>query len=147
MWVITVMPEWIFHIILIIGIIGLILASFLSFIPFINKYKLPLQVISFVLFSIGLYLNGSLANDKEWQLRVSDLEKQVAEAKAKSEKVNTEVVTKVVTKNRIIKEKGDEIIKYVDREVVKYDNICPVPSEVVKALNAAAQNKTVEDAK
>ena len=147
MWIISVLPDWVFHLILITGVVGSILGLFLSFIPFVNKYKLPIQIISLILFSLGLYLEGALADSKEWQARVSEMEQKVAEAAVKSEQTNTQIVTKVITKNQVITEKGEEVIKYVDREIVKYDNICPVPKEVVTAINAAAQNKTIEEKK
>lgn len=147
MWILSVLPDWVFHLILTVGVVGLILGFFLGFIPFVKKYKLPIQIISITFFSLGLYLEGGLADYKEWQARVSEMEQKVAEAAAKSEKTNTQVVTKVITKNQVIKEKGDEVIKYVDREIVKYDNTCPVPKEVVNAVNAAAQNKTIEEKK
>lgn len=147
MWILSVLPDWIFHAILSLGIVGLIAGFFLGFIPVINRYKLPIQIVSFMLFSLGLYLEGGLADNKEWQARVNEVKEKVAEAEVKSEKTNTKVVTKVITKNVVVKEKGDEIIKYVDREIVKYDNTCPVPAEVVKAVNAAAQNKSIEEKK
>lgn len=82
--------------------------------------------------------------ETEWRQRVAELEKQVAEAEAKSAKVNVEVQTRVIEKTRVVREKGDEIIKYVDREVVKNNEVvkyienCPVPSTIIDAHNAAA---------
>ena len=40
---------------------------------------------------------------------------------------------------KVIKEKSDNNIKYIDREVVKYDNTCVLPKEFIKAHNEAAQ--------
>jgi hypothetical protein len=40
---------------------------------------------------------------------------------------------------QVIREKGNEIIKYIDREVVKYDQMCEVPKEVINILNEAAE--------
>jgi hypothetical protein len=54
-------------------------------------------------------------------------------------------VEKVITKTKVVKERGDEIIKYVDREIVKYDTkflpggICEIPKEFIKAHNDAAE--------
>ena len=71
--------------------------------------------------------------------RVKELELQISKLELKSQEVTTQIVTKVLTKKQIIREKGDEIIKYVDREIVKYDDSCKIPSEVVEALNKAAK--------
>jgi len=54
-------------------------------------------------------------------------------------------VTKVVTKTQIVRTRGENIIKYVDREIVKYDTkfapggICEIPKEFIKAHNDAAE--------
>jgi hypothetical protein len=52
---------------------------------------------------------------------------------------------KVVTKTQVIKTRGEDIVKYVDREVVKYDTKfapgeeCEIPKEFIKAINDAAE--------
>ena len=56
MWIFTVTPDWIIHAILGLGIIGVILGFVLGFIPIIGKYKLPIQIISILILSLGLYL-------------------------------------------------------------------------------------------
>lgn len=143
MWFLTIMPAWAIHTILLVGIIGLVL----SFIPLIGSNNLVVRSVSLLLIVIGVYFEGGIANEREWKLKIADLEKKLAESQAKSEKINTEVVTKVITKKQVIKEAGEEVIRYIDREVVKYDESCPIPTEVVNAVNAAAQNKPVEEKK
>ncbi len=137
------LPDFFVHLILVLGVLGTILGFVLGFIPFVGKYKLPIQIISILLLSFGLYLEGGLANEEKWQLKVKEMEAKVAEAQAKSAKVNTEIVTKVITKDKIIREKGDEIVKIIEKEVIKIDQTCPkVPDIAVKLHNAAALNDT-----
>jgi hypothetical protein len=150
MWIFTITPDWVIHTILGIGIVGVILGFVLGFMPFIGKYKLPIQIISILILSLGLYLEGGLADNKEWLFKVAEMEKKVAEAEVKSAKVNTEIVEKIVTQKQIVKQKGDTVIKYVDREIVKYDTkflpggTCEIPQEFIKAHNAAALGKEIE---
>ena len=88
---------------------------------------------------------GAIHNNNEWEARVKELEVKVKVAEEKSQQVNKKIVTKIVTKNKIIKEKGDEVVKYIDREVVKYDtkflpgNECEIPKEFIQAINKAAE--------
>ena len=141
MWILSVLPEFIPHLIFIIGVLGTIAGFVLGFIPFISTYKLPIQIISILILSLGLYLEGGLANEANWKLKVKEMEAKVAQAEIKSEKVTTEVVTKVIVKKQIIKQTGDTIVKYIDRETVKMDQSCPVlPDIVVNVHNAAAKN-------
>ena len=122
MWLLSFLPEAVTHLILFAGIIGVIAGFVLGFIPFISTYKLPIQIISILVLSFGLYLEGGLAEQAIWQLKVKEMEASVAKAEAESQKVTTSVVTKILTKKQIIKEKGDDIVQYIDREVVKYNN-------------------------
>ena len=88
---------------------------------------------------------GAIANEAAWSARVAELQIKVAEAEAKSAQVNTEIVEKVINRTQVVKEKGDEVIKYVEKEVVKYDTKflpggqCEIPKEFIIALNKAAK--------
>jgi hypothetical protein len=142
MWILSILPVAVIHLLLICGVLGTIAGFVLGFIPLINKYRLPIQILGVLMLSLAVYLEGGLANDAEWQLKVKEMEAKVAEAKAQSAQVNTTVVTKILTKRQIIKEKGAEIRTYIDREVVKYDTTCPIPEVVINAHNAAAMPST-----
>lgn len=145
MWIITILPEPAIHAIVLLGIVGIVAGFLLGVIPFIGKYKLPIQVISLLVFAIGLYLEGALSEKKEWDARVKDLEIKLAEAEVKASKVNTEIVTKVITKKQIIKEKGDTVVKYLTENSEKINNSCPIAKPVIISHNAAAQGKTIEE--
>jgi len=127
--------------------LGTIAGFVLGFIPLISKYKLPIQIISLLLLSLGVYLEGGLAEKAKWELRVKEMEAKVAQAEAKSAVVNTEIVEKVITQKQVIKVKGDKVIEYIDREVKVFDNTCTVPEIAIKAHNMAAKNEAPEDKK
>ena len=82
---------------------------------------------------------GAISNNDAWLAKIKDLETKVAQAEAKSATTNTEIVEKTVTKTQIVKQRGEDIIKYVDREVVKFDANCAVPKEFVATHNQAAE--------
>jgi hypothetical protein len=141
MWIINWLPEFVVHLIFLAGVVGTIAGFVLGFIPFVSKYKLPIQIISLILLSLGVYLEGGLAEKAKWELRVKEMEVKVAEAEAKSAVVNTEIVEKVITQKQVIKVKGDKVIEYIDREVKVFDNTCTVPEMAIKAHNMAAKNE------
>lgn len=151
MFIFTILSELFVHLIFGLGLILTIVGFFLGFIPFIGAYKLPIKIIGFTILLFGTYLEGGLADNKEWELKVKEVEAQVAQAEAKASEKNIEVQEKVITKTKIVKEKGDEVIKYIDREVVKKEEVikyvenCPVPKEIIDAHNAATVlNKATE---
>jgi hypothetical protein len=145
MWIFSVLPDIAIHAIFVIGLLGMISGIVLGFIPLVKQYKLAILVISGVILSFGLYLEGGLADNKIWQAKILEVEAKLAKAEAQSQKENIKIVEKVVTKTKIVKERGEEIIKYVDREIVKYDTkflpggICEIPKEFIKAHNDAAE--------
>ena len=150
MWLMNFLPNWIFHAILLAGVLGLIASLVLKFIPFFNTYKLPVQVLSILLIVTGVWFEGAISNQAEWEARVAEMQVKVAEAEAKSSEANVQIVTKVVKKTKRIREKGDAIITYIDREVVKNNEVikfvenCPIPDIIIKTHNAAATNTPIE---
>lgn len=139
MWVLNFLPNWLFHLIVLAGILGIVASLVLSFIPFVSQYKQPIQVASIIALVVGIFFEGAISNNDAWLLRVAEMEQKVAEAEAKANKANVQIVTKVLTQQQLIKEKGAEVVKYIDREVVKYDNQCIIPTEFITAVNEAAK--------
>lgn len=137
-WLLALLPTWVIFALLVVGAAGLFAAFFIGKIPFIKQYNFPIKIVSVLLLLCGIYLNGALAYKESTALAVAKLEKKLAEAEAKSQKTNTQIVEKVVKDTQVVREKGKTITQYVDREVVKYDNKCELPSEVIRAHNAAA---------
>lgn len=148
MWILQWLPNWIFYAVLLAGVFGLIATyfiRFLSFIPFIYVYKTPIQIGSIIAISIGTFMSGAIYDNESWQARVREMEEKVAAAEAQSKVENIKIVEKVVNKVQIIKSRGQDIVKYVDREIVKYDEkfakggVCEIPKEFIKAHNDAAE--------
>ena len=140
MWIFTFLPTWVFHAILGAGILALLAGMFFSFIPLISKYNIPVKVLGYTLVAFGLFLEGGLNDNMVWQARVAEMELKVAAAEVESAKENTKIVEKVVKQTEFVKTKGKDVIRYIDREVTKYDNTCIIPKEFVKAHNDAAEN-------
>lgn len=141
-WILTLLPIWIIHSVLGLGVFGLLVAFFVQRIPFIKTYGYLIKIVSSILLVLGLFLQGALAYKESTALAVAKLEAKLAKAEAKSAQTNTVIVEKIVKDTEVIRTKGKTITEYVDREVVKYNNVCPLPSEVIRAHNAAATMDT-----
>ena len=135
MWILQFLPNWIFYVLMLAGAITFLVARFAQIVP---QAKL-IQAASLGLVFFGTFMTGAISNNDAWLARVQELETRVAEAEAKSATTNTDIVQKTVTKTQVIRERGQDTIKYIDREVVKYDNTCVVPQEFVQAHNRAAE--------
>jgi len=149
MWILHFLPDamilWICNIVLLAGVLLTVTAFFIKRIPVINQYRLPAQILGIALLVVGVYWRGGYAIEQEWRERVAEVEARVAAAEAASREENTKIVTKVVTKTQIIRIRGETITKYIDREIVRYDEKfapggqCEIPREFIKALNDAAE--------
>jgi hypothetical protein len=133
------------HVIFAIGVIGFFVGSLASILPFISVYGKVIKNVAGVLLIVGLYLEGGLGVEQDWRKKVAEMEAKVALAEQQSVKENVRIVEKIVKQTEYIKTRGKDIVKYVDREVVKYDTKfasggqCEIPKEFIKALNAAAE--------
>ena len=147
MWYISLLPSIVFHAILAAGLLFIFVSMVLKVVPFVSTYYIPIRIVGFVLFVLGVYFEGGLGIQAAMMERVKEMEAKVAAAEAESKQVNIKIQEKVVYKQQIVREKGAEVIKYIDREIVKYDTkfapggICELPKEFFTAHNEAAKER------
>ena len=145
MFILSILPDAAIHIIFGLGILGTIAGFVLGFIPFVKTYQFAIQVCSIIVLVFGVYLEGGLADYKEWELKVKEMEAKMAQAEAQSANKNVEIQEKIVEKTKVIREKGKDIVKYIDKEVVKKEEVikyienCPVPKEIIDLHNQATE--------
>ena len=157
MWILHLLPDaaiaWIVNLILLAGAATTVAGFFVRFIPFVNTYRIPVQIAGILLLTTGVYFQGGYSTEMAWRERVREVEDKLHIAEKQSAEVNTEIVTRVVTQTKIVRERGDDIIKYVDREVVKNQEVikfvenCPIPEIIINTHNAAALNRPIEEKK
>lgn len=135
MWILQFLPNWIFYLLLLAGVAAFLVTKFVKLLP--NAQLIQMASVAVVIISV--YMIGAISNNDAWLAKIKDLEVKVAAAEAKSATLNTDIVEKIVTKTQVVKQRGQDIIKYVDREVVKYDTACVIPKDFVAVHNQAAE--------
>ncbi len=153
-WMLGLLPDWIWTTLLIGSVAGLLASWFLKRVSFISQYRYPIQAVSFVSLLVSIWFLGVASANSTWESKIKDLEEKVKLAEEQANNKNVEVQEKVVEKTKIVKEKGKDIIKYIDREIVKKEEIvkyveqCPVPKEIIDIHNQATEmNKAAEGKK
>jgi uncharacterized membrane protein len=145
MWILQWLPNWIFYAIFFAGLLGLVATFVMKFIPLVYVYRTPIQAVSVVLIALGTYMAGAISNEEAWQARVKEMETKVEAAAVESAQENVKVVEKIVKKTEYIKTRGQDIVKFIDKEIVKYDTKflpggqCEIPKEFIEAHNRAAE--------
>jgi hypothetical protein len=148
-WLLNLLPDWVFHTLLISSILLVVASYILKRIPFIDQYNGPLRIVGIVLIIFTVWVEGGRDVQHAWESKVKDLEEKVAMAETKSQEANIIIKEKIVKKLELVRTRGDDIIKYVDREVatdkevIKFVENCPIPEKIIKAHNAAATNTPI----
>jgi hypothetical protein len=157
-WMIGLIPDailnWVYWAIIAAGITGVLAGWLGKWIPFYGNYVKVLQPVGIVLLVAGVWLRGGYDTEMTWRAKVAEAEARVAAAEQKSQETNTVIEQKIVEKTKVIKGKTEYITQYLDREVVKKEEIikyieqCPVPKEIIDIHNQAAEmNKAAEGTK
>ena len=142
MWILDWLPFWIFHLVVVAGFVGLAASLVLKFIPFVSTYRLPIQVASIAILVFGVYMEGGIATQEKWQVRVAEVKLEMAKKETASAEITTKIVTKYINKVQIVKEKGNEIIKQVPVYITKdADAKCDVPTGFVMLHDSASRNE------
>jgi hypothetical protein len=148
-WMIGLIPDAVlsgfYWAIIIAGVTGVLAGWLGKWIPFYGNYVKILQPVGIVLLVLGVWLRGGYDTEMAWRAKVAEAEARVAAAEQKSQETNTVIEEKVVEKTKVIKGKTEYITQYLDREVVKKEEIvkyienCPVPKEIIDIHNQAAE--------
>lgn len=157
-WMLGLIPDavlnWAYWAIIIAGLTGVLAGWLGRWIPFYGNYVKLLKPLGVILLVLGVWLRGGYDVEMSYRNQVADMQKKVDEAQALSAAANRMTSEQVETKVKVVKGKTEYITKYVDREIVKKEEIikyieqCPVPKEIIDIHNQAAEmNKAAEGAK
>ena len=134
MWLLTILPYWVFYVTLSLGLTMAVGASVVNL--------RSAQIGGCLIIWVSTWFIGGIENDKAWQSRVKDMEAKVVLAEAKSQIVNTEVITKTLTKIKVVKEITNADVQYITKYVAKdLDADCRLTTASILLHNSASQNE------
>jgi hypothetical protein len=131
-----------------IGAALFVFGSFAVFLPLVKGYGMLMRTIGTILLIGSVYLYGGYGTEMKWRAEAAKLKADMDRKVALSEQNSKQVVTKYVTKTKVIKEKGDVIIKEVPKFITKdADANCVVPKSFVLLHDSAAKNEIPDSSK
>ena len=95
------------------------------------------RIIGIILMGVSIFLLGISFSDDEFKKQIDKKNAEIAKINESAKDITAQTVIKYVYRDKIIKEKGDEIIKYVS---TKNDGDCNLHNSTIELLNAAAKN-------
>ena len=160
-WMVGLIPdEYLMLLALLVVVVGFILyfsGFFLRWIPGLSGYTFPLRLLGIAIGLSGTFLAGGVGNELIWRHEIAAMKEKVKNAEAQAAATTRAISEDVQKETVVVKEKGETIIKYVDKwndreivktvegpervrveEVIKYIENCPVPKELLDAHNSAA---------
>jgi hypothetical protein len=142
-FLLNILPDWVFYASAFVGVIGTVFVMvFGIIIPL--PYKLGLQILSIFLLVAGTFFIGGISNQAEWQLKVKQMEVEIAKKELEAEHISHEVITKYVDRVKIVEGKTHEIIKKVPVYITKEsDDKCIINNGFVSVFNASANQTDV----
>lgn len=139
MWILHLLPDsfliWIINGICVAGLAATVFGFFLGWVPFVNRWKLPLQLLGIALLVAGVYFKGGYSTEMEWRARVEAMQAKVKVAEAKAKKANTQVQTKIVTKIVKIHDKANVAKESIRRNKQKINAECKLSDDAINAYN------------
>jgi hypothetical protein len=145
-WVFSLIPDslfvWIYYLLLTAGLVFYVASKLVTWIPMMGQYKLPVELVGVILLVVGAYFYGGYGVQSAWLARVAELEAKVKAAEEQSQKVNTVIQERVVTKIKVVKENV-----YVNREIIKevagkqLDASCSLPKSTISLHDSASRNE------
>lgn len=140
-WLIDILPDWIFYLILCLGVLGVIASIILTFVPFVQKYRILIQVVSILLLVLGVWYAGAISNNNAWEQKVAELELKIAQSEKVSAELNLLLIESLVENQKQTTEINNINKKYLDSIRNKVDQQCKIGSEVINLHNSAAKNQ------
>jgi len=147
-WMFSLIPDdflvWVYYLLTGAGVALYIASKLVNLIPMMGQYKFPVELVGVTILVAGSYLLGGYGTEMSWRERVKELQAKVAEAEQKSEKVNTIIQTKVVTKIQVV-EKQVEVVRtqiQKDKEIINAD--CKIPDIAIIDYNKAIADPSEE---
>jgi len=139
MWIVNFLPDWTFHLLLLVGLLGIVASIVLDSIPFISTNAKAIQLASAIVLGIAIFFEGAISDNEAWKARTAALEKKVAQAEVKSAEANGVLVSKLAQKEKEIAAKQTELKNRIQQSSQKMDAQCTVSSDVIAILNDAAK--------
>ena len=104
-----------------------------------SSYLTPalMRLVGIVLMGLSIFFLGISFSDTQFKKELDKKNQEIIKINEAAKDITNQVEIKYVYRDKIIKEKGDEIIKYVN---TKNDSDCNLHNSTIELLNSAAKN-------
>ena len=141
MWLLNWFPDFVFHLMLLVGLLAIGASFVLSFIPFVSQYKLPIQVAGILLTILAVWYEGGIAKDAEYKIRIAEMELKISRSETAAAEANTKLAEQILREQARIKDITETNKKRLKELADQLNKQCTVNNSVITVLNDAAKNR------
>jgi hypothetical protein len=138
MWLLSLIPDFVYHLLLLASIVAFGACYILKMIPFISANVEIIRVISVVVMIFSVWMEGGIANETKWKARVAELEIKVVKAEKAAAEANGKIETVYVDRVKVVKEIQYVVQNRITKNAAKLDLTCKVDPLTIDILNQAA---------
>jgi hypothetical protein len=138
MWLLSLLPNFVYHLLLIFAILSFGASYILKMVPFITTNALVIRIASALLIVFCVWVEGGIANEAKWAARVAELEIKVAKAEKAAAEANGKIETVYVDRVKVVKEVQYVVKNRINKNAAKLDLTCKVDPLAIDILNQAA---------
>ena len=138
MWLLSLVPDFVYHILLILAILAFGASYILKMVPFITGNAFIIRVASALLIVFCTWMEGGIANESKWKARVAELEIKVAAAEKAAAEANGKIETVYVDRVKVVKEIQYVVQNRINKDAAKLDLTCKINPAAIEILNQAA---------
>lgn len=84
-------------------------------------------------------MSGAIYDNEAWVARVKEMEAKVAKAEEQAKEATEQIDEKLEADIIQRAEKQVVINKYIEREIIKYNEVCTIPTEFIQVINKATE--------
>ena len=141
MWILNFLPNFVFDLMLLIGVLAIGASFILTFIPFIEQYRLPIQVGGIILTIVAVWYQGGIAKDAEYRARIAAMELKLSRAETAAAEANTRLAEQILKENARIRDLTENNKRRLKELSDQLNQQCRVDQSVINVLNDAARNR------
>jgi len=138
MWLFSLLPDFVYHVLLIVGLLAFAGSYLLKMVPFFVQNAFMIRIASMMLIIFCVWVEGGIAVEAKWKARVAELELKVAKAEKEAAEANSKIETVYVDRVQTVKEIQYVTVNRIAKDAAKIDKTCVIDPEAIKILNGAA---------
>jgi hypothetical protein len=139
-WILNLLPDWVFNLLLITGIVGVVASYILKRIPFVNQYNTPLRILAVLIIIGTVWIKGGRDVQHAWEEKLKEAEAKVAQAQAESNTANVALEKEHKKKQKVIREYAITVKEQIVEKEKIIDAECKIAPEAITILNQSAKN-------